>query len=68
MRKLEAVLPKELEKKATFLIWRRTCSAFCRSLSSIVIATEHQVAVLGVDAFEVQSDGLATVALFDPSR
>ena len=68
MRKLEAVLPKELRKSAIFLSGDELVLSFAAASAAIVIATEHQVAVLGVDAFEVQSDGLATVALFDPSR
>ena len=68
MGKLEAVLPEELKKSAIFLSGEELVLPFAEASAAILIATEHRVAVLGVDAFEVQSDGLATVALFDASR
>jgi hypothetical protein len=63
MGKLESVL---LKKSAIFLSGEELVLPFAEATAAILIATDHQIAVLGVDALEVQSDGLATVALFDP--
>jgi hypothetical protein len=64
--KLEEVLPDEL-KKGAIASGNELLLPFAEASAAILLATEHQVAVLGVDAFEVRPDGLATVALFDPS-
>jgi hypothetical protein len=42
----------------------QTCASRTRAIS---IATEHKIAILGLDAMEVQKDGLATVYLADAS-
>jgi len=41
---------------------------FAEASTGILIATDHQVAVLGMDAFEVRPDGLATVAIHRMKR
>ena len=66
MGKLEEVLPDEL-KKSAIACGNELVLPFAEAAAAILIAADHQVAVLGVDAFEVRPDGLATVALFDPS-
>jgi hypothetical protein len=38
------------------------------ALSAIQIASENQIAILGVDVHRVRQGGLETVLLFDPSR
>ena len=66
MSKLEEVLPDEL-KRSAIASGNELVLPFAEASAAILIATDHQVAILGVDAFEVRPDGLATVALFDPS-
>jgi len=38
-----------------------------QALQAIVIATEHEIAILGLEAFEVKKEGLLTVRLADAS-
>src|ERR1700738_5480633 len=74
MRALESVLPEDVKNRALTL---RNDSAsphpelvlpFAEALRAIEIASEHQIAVLGLDAFEARTDGLLTVGLADASR
>lgn len=67
MGRLEEVLPDEL-KKSAIACGGELVLPFPEASAAILVATDHEVAVLGVDAFEVRPDGLATVALFDASR
>ena len=66
MGKLEEVLPDEL-KKSAIASGNELVLPFAEASAAILIAADHQIAVLGVDAFEVSTGWLATVALFDPS-
>jgi hypothetical protein len=65
---LERILPDHLRNAA---LVSETSSElvlpYAEALAAIVVATNHQIAVLGVDAYEVQRDGLQTVYLADPS-
>ena len=65
--KLEEVLPDGL-KESAIASGSELVLSFAGATAAILIATDHQVAILGVDAFEIQPDGLGTVALFDASR
>ena len=40
---------------------------YTEALRAIAVATEHQIAILGLEAFEVQKEGLLTVDLADAS-
>lgn len=40
---------------------------YAEALRAVEIATEHQIAILGLEAFEVQSGGLLTVDMADAS-
>ena len=67
MGELERILPDEL-KKCAFVSANELVLPYVEALSAIVVATNHQVAVLGVDAFEIRRDELLTVKMVDPSR
>lgn len=41
---------------------------YAETLETLVFATEHQIAVLGLDAFEIRQNSLLTVALVDLSN
>jgi hypothetical protein len=64
--KLEEVLPDDL-KKSAIASGNELVLPFAEATAATLIATDHQIAVLGLEAFEVRPDGLATVALFDAS-
>jgi hypothetical protein len=64
--KLEDILPNEF-KKTAMAFGNELLLPFVHASAAIRLATEHQIAILGIDAFEVQPDGLATVYLSDPS-
>jgi hypothetical protein len=64
---LECILPDEL-KNGALASGNELVLPYAEALASIVIATNHQIAVLGLDAFEVQKDGLRTIYLGDASR
>jgi hypothetical protein len=74
MGALESILPEDLTKHALTLqsdSWSphpELVLPFVDALRAIEIASEHQIAVLGLDAFEVRTDGLLTVGLADASR
>jgi hypothetical protein len=40
---------------------------YARAWQAIVIATEHKIAILGLEAVEVKKEGLLTVGLADAS-
>jgi hypothetical protein len=67
MGELERILPDEL-KRGAVLCGNELVLPYSAALSAIEVATKHQVAVLGLDAFEVRKDGLLTVNMVDPSR
>jgi hypothetical protein len=64
---LEQVLPEEVKNRA-LASGKELVLPFGEALAAITIATNHQIAVLGLDAFEVRKDGLQTVYLADASR
>jgi hypothetical protein len=63
---LERLLPDEL-KDSALTTGNELVLPYGEALAAIVIATKHQIAVLGLDAFEVRNDGLQTVYLADAS-
>jgi hypothetical protein len=63
---LERLLPDEL-KDSALATGNELVLPYGEALAAIVIATKHQIAVLGLDAFEVRNDGLQTVYLADAS-
>ena len=63
---LERLLPDEL-KGSALTTGNELVLPYGEALDAIVIATKHQIAVLGLDAFEVRNDGLQTVYLADAS-
>ena len=67
MGRLEEVLPDGLKKSAV-ASGNELVLPFAEATEAILIATDHQIAVLGLEAFKIQPDGLITVALCDPSR
>jgi len=64
---LECILPNEL-KNGALATGDELVLPYAEALAAIVIATNHQIAVLGLDAFEVQKDGLRTIYLGNASR
>jgi hypothetical protein len=66
MGELEQVLPKELTDAAR-ASGNEVVLPYVEALKAIVIATRHQIAVLGLEAFEVRKDGLSTVEMTDAS-
>jgi hypothetical protein len=69
MGALESILPAEITGQALKLadIETELVLPYAQALQAISIATEHKIAILGLDAMEVQKDGLATVYLADAS-
>lgn len=63
---LERLLPDTLKNGA---VWSgdELVLQYAEALRAIAIASEHQIAVLGLEAFEVREDGLQTVDLADAS-
>ena len=66
MGELEQILPKELTD-AALTAGNEVVLPYVGAIEAIVIATRHQIAVLGLEAFEVRDDGLLTVAMTDAS-
>jgi hypothetical protein len=66
MGELECILPDEL-KNGGIASGDEHVLPYAEALAAILIATNHQIAVLGLEAFEVQKDGLRTVHLADAS-
>jgi len=66
MQDLKQFLPDDL-KKAAVASGDELVLPYAEALNAIRIATEHQIAVLGLEAFEVQKDGLLTVDMADAS-
>jgi|HubBroStandDraft_4_1064222.scaffolds.fasta_scaffold36745_1 hypothetical protein len=67
MGELELLLPDKLKNRA-LASGKELVLPFIEALAAITIATNHQIAILGVDAFEVKTEGLHTVYLADASR
>jgi hypothetical protein len=66
MGQLEEVLPDDLKEK-TLRPGNELVLPYAEATRAVGIATEHHIAILGFEAFEVQKDGLFTVDLNDPS-
>lgn len=73
MGMLESILPDDITRQALTL-GRELASSrtelvlpYAQALQAIVIASEHEIAILGVEAFELKNEGLFTVALADAS-
>jgi hypothetical protein len=66
MGDLENVLPDEIVK-STLWPGNELVLPFAEASRAVGIATEHQIAVLGFEAFDVKKDGLYTVDLSDAS-
>jgi hypothetical protein len=73
MGALDSALPEEIKRRALTLpsdsVSPRSelVLPFAEALRAIGIASEQQIAVLGVEGFEVREDGLLTVAMADAS-
>ena len=67
MGELEQILPKEFTD-AVSASGNEVVLPYVGALKAIVIATRHQIAILGLEAFEVQKDGLLTVGMTDASN
>ncbi|PYU23025.1 MAG: hypothetical protein DMG32_16910 [Acidobacteria bacterium] len=60
MGELERLLPDNL-RSAAVSSGHELVLPYAEALRAIGIATEHQIAILGLEAFEVQKEGLLTV-------
>jgi hypothetical protein len=67
MGALEDVLPEELKRNVLFRSGDELVLLYAQALQAVAIATENNIAILGVDAFEVRKDGLWTVNMDDAS-
>ncbi|MGB7231451.1 MAG: hypothetical protein WBD19_07250 [Candidatus Acidiferrum sp.] len=73
MGMLESILPDDITRQALTLGSELASSCtelvlpYAQALQAIVIATEHEIAILGLEAFEVKKEGLFTVGLADAS-
>jgi hypothetical protein len=71
MGTLESFLPEDITRQALTLgkelASPRAELAFpyAQTLQAMVIATEHEIAISGLEAFEVNNEGLLTVCLAD---
>src|ERR1700752_25883 len=73
MGTLESILPDDITRQAITL-GKELASPhtelvlpYDQTLQAIVIATEHNIAILGLDAFEVKKEGLLTVRMANAS-
>ncbi len=64
---LQRVLPDEV-KRRTLWPGNGLVLPYVEALRAISIATEHQIAVLGFEAFDVEESGLFTVDLADTEK
>jgi len=60
MGELERLLPDHL-KSGAVSSGHELALPYAEALRAIGIATEHQIAILGLEAFQVQKEGLLTV-------
>jgi hypothetical protein len=63
---LEGILSDEL-KNGALASGNELVLPYAQALAAIMIATNHQIAVLGLEAFQVEKDGLRTLQLADGS-
>ena len=66
MGDLEKILPDEI-RDSTLWAGNELVLPYAEAASAVGIATKHQIAIFGFEAFEVQKDGLRTVDLNDAS-
>ncbi len=66
MEDLERLLPHDL-KGGAVVCGSELVLPFAEAVRALAIATEHDIAVLGLEAFEVRKDGLLTVGVADAS-
>jgi hypothetical protein len=66
MQELDQILPDEIK---TLGIWwgNELLLPYSEAIRTIEIASQHEIAILGIEAFEVQKDGLLTVDMADAS-
>ncbi len=74
MGDLEKILPDEL-KNGNETLWfgNEVVLPYAAAVKAVEIATEHQIAILGFEAFEIEREGwvkprLLTIDLADPSK
>jgi len=63
---LESLIPDDL-KRTALLSGHELVFPYAEALRAIAVASAHQIAVLGLEAFEVQKEGLLTVDMADAS-
>jgi hypothetical protein len=66
MGDLEKILPDEI-RRSTLWAGNELVLPYAEASSAVGIATKHQIAIFGFEAFEVQKDGPRTVDLNDPA-
>jgi hypothetical protein len=66
-RMLDRILPQGLTERS-IPTGNELLLPYDEALSAIRIANEHAIAVLGLEAFEVQKEGLLTIDMVDPSN
>ena len=67
MGTLESILPDDITRQAFTLGNTELVLPYAQASQAIAIATEHKIAILGLEAFEVKKEGLLTVRLADAS-
>ena len=67
MGELESILPEDL-KRAAISSGSELVLPYAEALGAIRMATERQIAILGLEGFEVQKEGLLTVDYTGYSR
>jgi hypothetical protein len=67
MSELERLLPDQLKNAAVFS-GDELVLPYTEALSAVRIATQHHIAILGLEALEVGKEGLLTVGLADASN
>ena len=66
MDALEDILSDEL-KTGAVKSGNELVLPYANALEAIAVATQHQIAVLGLEAFEIRADGLLTADMADAS-
>jgi hypothetical protein len=66
-RALDRILPEGLRGRS-IRTGNELLLPYDEALIAIRIANEHEIAVLGLEAFEVQKEGLLTIDMVDPSN
>jgi len=64
---LDRVLPGEIRERGTWC-GNELLLPYEEALQAIAVASQHRIAILGFEAFEIKRDGLLTVDLADASR